>query len=124
MLNKLEKIYLDEKTSFTEVITSWANTKGFEVEKLTDDEDFHDNVQGAVLFHENYNLDKRVSDWRDFFDKFQVPIHKVDLSGTMNVAISHYSLFLERERCKSIAIIGSEDLLKNEKFAQLIDKLV
>ena len=79
-------------------------------------------IDGVVLFHENHNFDKQVAELRDLFDQHQVAMHKIDLSGTMNVALSHLSLFLDRTKCKHVLFLGSENLKDNPKLEVFKEK--
>lgn len=79
-------------------------------------------IDGVVLFHENHNFDKQVAELRDLFDQRQVAMHKIDLSGTMNVALSHLSLFLDRTKCKNVLFLGSENLKDNPKLEVFKEK--
>jgi hypothetical protein len=52
----------------------------------------------------------------------QKPTLNIDINGTIMVAVSNLDLWVERNRCKKIMMIGSNDLLKNpnlERFLQI-----
>ena len=52
----------------------------------------------------------------------QKPTLNIDINGTLMVAVSNLDLWVERNRCKKIMIIGSNDLVKNpnlDRFLQI-----
>ena len=89
----IQTIYLEEKTAFAHNISAWLVSKGFDVIAYDESNEQNEIIDAVVLFHENHNFDKRVAELRDHFDKMQVAMHKIDITGTMNVALSHLSLF-------------------------------
>ena len=55
----------------------------------------------------------------------QKPTLHIDINGTIMVAISNLDLWIERNRCKKIMIIGSNELVKNpslDRFLQISSK--
>lgn len=118
----IQTIYVEEKTAFAASISQWMVEKGFNVVAFEENNESVEPIDAVVLFHENHNFDKRVADLRDHFDKFQIAAHKIDMSGTMNVALSHLSLFFERTKCKHVLFIGSESLKDHPKMEVFKEK--
>lgn len=118
----IQTIYLEDKTAFAASISAWLESKGFTVVSYDGSDQQNETIDGVVLFHENHNFDKHVADLRDHFDKLQVAMHKIDISGTMNVAISHLGLFFDRTKCKHVLFLGSENLKDHPKMEVFREK--
>lgn len=115
-------IFLEEKTAFTTTIETTLLDKGFNVEHIDPLSDDDIPVDALVIFHDNHNLDKHIVEIRDHFEKHQIATHKIDLSGTLNVAISHLGLFLERIKSKKVLFIGSPSLKDHPKLEVFKEK--
>lgn len=107
-------IYLQEKTAFAASVRPSLTDRGFTT--VAFDESQIEYIDGVVLFHDNHNFDKSVAELRDVFETRQVAMHKIDLSGTLNVALSHLSLFFDRTKCKKVLFLGSESLKDHPKM--------
>lgn len=118
----IKTIFTEEKSPFANSINSWLIERGMNVSSFTETDDQMEAIDALVIFHENHNFDKRISELRDTFDKLQVSMHKIDISGTMNVALSHLSLFFERTQCKNVLFIGSENLKDHPKLILFKEK--
>jgi hypothetical protein len=118
----IQTIHLEEKTSFSSIMSNWLVEKGFNVVPFVETQDQIEEIDAVVLFHDNHNFDKRVAELRDLFDRHQVAMHKIDMSGTMNVALSHLSLFFERTKCKNVLFLGSDNLKDNPKLELFKEK--
>lgn len=118
----IQTIHLEVKTSFSAIMSNWLTEKGFNVVPFEETQDQVEQIDAVVLFHDNHNFDKRVAELRDLFDKHQVAMHKIDMSGTMNVALSHLSLFFERTKCKNVLFLGSDNLKDNPKLELFKEK--
>lgn len=115
-------IFLEEKSAFTTTLETTLTEKGFAVEHINPLADGDIPVDAMVIFHDNHNFDKHVIEVRDLFEKHQIAIHKIDLSGTLNVALSHLSLFLERIKCKKVLFIGAPGLKDHPKMEVFKEK--
>lgn len=116
MTAHIQTIYTEEKTAFAASINPWLEAKGFLVEPFEENEETKEKIDAVVIFHDNHNFDKRTSELRDLFELLQAPIHKIDLSGTMNVALSHLGLFFDRTKCKHVLFIASEAMKDHPKM--------
>lgn len=122
MTTHIKTIYTPEKSAFAADIRNWLVERGFNVETFDESDDQVEAIDAVVIFHENHNFDRPVSELRDLFEKRQVAMHKIDMSGTMNVAISHLSLFFERTQCKHVLFLGSEGLKDTPKMQLFKEK--
>ncbi len=125
-MNKLiSSVYVQDNSKFGSSVSAWLTDKGVEMHVFNSEEEANfDSIDTAVIFHENHNFDKSVSDLRDELDQRNIPIHKIDLSGTMNVALTHLALFFERTKCKKALFIGSESLENHPKMDVFKEKLI
>jgi hypothetical protein len=125
-MNKLiSSVYVQENSKFGSSVSAWLSDKGVEMQTFNPEEEANfDLIDAAVIFHDNHNFDKSVSDLRDALDQRNVAVHKIDLSGTMNVALTHLALFIERTSCKKALFIGSESLENHPKMDIFKEKLV
>ena len=115
-------IFLEEKSAFTTTIETTLLEKGFNVELIDALAEGDIPVDALVIFHDNHNLDKHTSEVREHFEKHQIATHKIDLSGTLNVALSHLSLFLERIKSKKVLFIGAPSLKDHPKMEVFKEK--
>ncbi len=115
-------IFLEEKSAFTTTIETTLLEKGFNVEHIDALAEGDIPVDALVIFHDNHNLDKHTSEIREHFEKHQIATHKIDLSGTLNVALSHLSLFLERIKSKKVLFIGAPSLKDHPKMEVFKEK--
>lgn len=116
MTAHIQTIYTEEKTAFAASVNPWLQSIGFVVEPFEESDEIKDKIDAVVIFHDNHNFDKRVTELRDLFEMLQAPIHKIDLSGTLNVALSHLSLFFDRTKCKNVLFVGSETIKDHPKM--------
>lgn len=118
---KVDKIYLKTNSKFSEVITEWASQRTSELitipEKLIESFDLFDSM---LIFNENQTLTKEISEIKFLFDKQQKPVHKIDINGTLMVGMSNLDLWAEQSKCKSLFIIGGEELVKNHNLERYI----
>lgn len=120
---KLDKIYTRGKSKFCNRIENWCTDRAIEYHPFEKDEKLVDEIDGLVIFHEDHNLDSVGIELREVFEKKLKPIHKIDVNGTKQVSISHFGLWLERNSCKQILIIGTDSIVDNESFETLLAKM-
>lgn len=118
----IKTIFTEEKSAFASDIRVWLLDRGFNVESYDESAGQTEMIDGVVLFHENHNFDKHITELRDRFDALQVAMHKIDISGTINVALSHLNLFFERTQCKHVLFLGSNNLNNHPKMELFKEK--
>ena len=47
----------------------------------------------------------------------------IDINGTLQVAVSNFQLWLTTNKCKSVLIVGAEELLENENLDRFLNKI-
>ena len=120
---KVTKAYVQTNSAFAERITEWLIKKKIDVLTFSEKEDNALKViDGLVIFNESKSLSKEIDEMERMAKNNQKPTLNIDINGTIMVAVSNLDLWVERNRCKKIMIIGSNDLLKNpnlERFLQI-----
>ena len=123
---KVTKVYVQTNSSFAEKITEWLQKKKIDVLTFSEKEDNALKViDGLVVFNESKFLPKEIDEMEKVAKNNQKPTLNIDINGTIMVAISNLDLWIERNRCKKIMIIGSNELVKNpnlDRFLQISTK--
>jgi hypothetical protein len=123
---KVTKVYVQTNSSFAEKITEWLQIKNIDVLTFSEKEDNALKViDGLVVFNESKFLPKEIDEMEKVAKNNQKPTLNIDINGTIMVAISNLDLWIERNRCKKIMIIGSNELVKNpnlDRFLQISTK--
>jgi hypothetical protein len=123
MSKLIQSVFFEENVNFGNLVQSWFTAKGFEVKNFNSEmEDAFDLFDSAVIFHENHNFDKNIEELRSLLETYSVATHKIDLSGTMNVAITNFDLFLDLNKSKNLLVIGSDTLVAHPKMDVFIEK--
>jgi hypothetical protein len=118
---KVEKFYLQTHTKFGKVLAEWTESQSVEnVEFHERNLDDISMIDGLVIFTENQSVEKEANEARSAFDAKQKPIHKIDINGTLVAAVSNFSFWIERNNCKTILMIGSDQLVKNPNLERFL----
>jgi hypothetical protein len=120
---KVETILIKPNSPFANAIAEWTAQRQFQsaIFDRTDEPD--EGIDGLVIFSENQELDKESEEIRASFDRKQKPVHKIDINGTLMVAISNLDLWFERNGCKRVLMIGSDSLVKNPNLERVLNSL-
>jgi methylaspartate ammonia-lyase len=123
---KVTKVYVQTNSPFAEKISEWLIIKKIDILTFSEKEDNALKViDGLVIFNESKWLSKEIEEMECMAKNNQKPTLNIDINGTLMVAVSNLDLWVERNRCKKIMIIGSNDLLKNpnlDRFLQLSNR--
>lgn len=118
---KIETIYVIERNKFGKSITEWAEDKRIQVVPTTQKkDDLSELVDGVVLFHENHNFSKDDEDLQDELSRVNIPVHKVDINGTLAATNSNFNMWLDRNRPQAILILGDDDVAKNANLPSFL----
>ena len=118
----LETIYLKSDSTFSTIIAEWATSLGVQ----TVDYDFkseEQQVDGLLLINANQDIEKDLDDIHSLFDLKHFPTQKVDVNGTLQVAVSSFEIWLQKFKCKRLLILGSEKLAENENLTRFLVRL-
>jgi hypothetical protein len=120
---KVTKVYVQTNSAFADKISEWLIKKKIDVLTFSEKEDNALKViDGLVIFNESKSLPKEIEEMERIAKNNQKPILNIDINGTLMVAVSNLDLWVERNRCKKIMTIGSNDLVKNpnlDRFLQI-----
>ena len=119
----LESIYIKPEVQFSAYISEWADKMGITVNefdpKIEDQE-----AEGLLLINANQDIEKEMYDLHNLFDMKHIPTQKIDINGTLQVAVSNFEMWLRNYKCKNILILGSDELIKNENLDRFFKKIV
>jgi hypothetical protein len=120
---KVTQLYFEEST-FGKTISNWAESIGIETAKFDHKtEEQLNQIDGLLLFHENHDIDRVQQELLAAFEQKQRGISKIDINGTLSVAVSNFSLWLDRNKCKTILATGSDALTKNPNLERFLEQL-
>ena len=117
----LETIYLKSDSSFSSLITEWAATLGINTESY----DFKSDeilVDGLLLINENHDIEKEIEEVHAFFDIKHFPTQKIDINGTLQVAVSNFENWMKNFKCKTVLILGSDLLVENDNLDRFLER--
>lgn len=117
----LETIYLKSDSTFSTTISDWASNVGVQTEQY----DFKSDdiiTDGLLVINENQDIEKDVEEIHAFFDKKHFPTQKVDINGTLQVAVTNFEIWMKNFKCKSVLILGSDKLVQNENLARFLER--
>lgn len=121
---KIDKIILRKNGAFSTLLSNWAQEKHFQVEELSEEnENLSEGIDGLVIFNTNQEIDREIAEIRQAFDGKQKPVHNIDINGTLMVGVSNLDLWVERNRCKRILIVGNDALVTNSNLERYLDKI-
>lgn len=118
---QLERIFIRPEHNLGQRLSQWANDHGVITEEY--DPRSEDTPDGLVLINANQDFDKEDIDLHNQFDSKHIPTQKIDINGTLQVAISNFNLWIRSNKCKRILIIGSPTLVENENLERFLDKI-
>ncbi len=121
---KLDNIYLKAGTPFSESINSWSEENANKVNEVKERYDAHIELFDSLLIvSENQSISKENWNLKSLFDKNQKPTYRIDINGTLNVAIANLELWLESNKSKNLLIVGKDEIVKNKNLDRFLEKL-
>lgn len=120
---KIKQVFIRPNTEISKRIAEWTELYGVVCTEISLEEDFEENIDGLVIFNQNQDMDKEMSDIRTLFDNRQKPVLHVDINGTLMVGVSNFSLWLERNGCTNILVIGNDGLLENPNLDRYLSHM-
>ena len=119
MVMSLETIYLKSDSAFSTQLSEWVYTLGVKTEQYDFKSD-EISVDGLLVINANQDIDKDTVEVHAFFDLKHFPTQKVDVNGTLQVAVSNFQNWMRNFKCKNILILGSDDLINNENLDRFL----
>jgi hypothetical protein len=105
------------------VLKDWTEQQGIELVSPESKQELIDQTQGLVVLHENHTFSKEMQETMDLFEKNHKPIHKVDINGTLSAISGNLLMWLDLNKVKTLALIGGEELEKNENLQRFLEKV-
>ena len=119
----VDSIILKAKKNFSNSISTWAISNCNDLRQLTNKELDITTIDSLLIFTQNQILTQDISDNRAQFDKLQKPILHIDINGTLSVGISNLELWIERNKCRSILILGADELVSNVNLERFLNSI-
>ncbi|PWL27286.1 MAG: hypothetical protein DCO96_11095 [Fluviicola sp. XM-24bin1] len=117
----LQTILTRTENNFGQRLIEWSASRGIATEDF--DPRSEELPDGMLLINANQDFIKEDIELHDQFDKKHIPTQKIDINGTLQVAISNFNLWLTSNKCQRVLIIGSDDLLQNENLERFLEKI-
>lgn len=118
---QLDLILLRPDSAFGKRISDWASGHNIATEEYDQrSEEFPD---GMILVNSNQDFEREDLDLHTLFDNKHIPTQKIDLNGTLQVAVSNFELWLRTYKCRKVLIVGSDDLCNNENLDRFLSKI-
>ena len=120
---KIETLYIKPDSAFSAYVKNWAEQAGVPVQdyelKMVDDQ----IADGLLLVNENQDIPKDLYDFHTYFDHRHIPTQKIDVNGTLQVALTSFDMWLSSNKCKKILILGADNLVKNDNLERFFSKV-
>ncbi len=121
---KLDNIFLKASTPFSDSINSWSEENANKVNEVKERYDAQIELFDSLLIiSENQSISKENWNLKSLFDKNQKPTYRIDINGTLNVAIANLELWLESNKSKNLLIVGKDEIVKNKNLDRFLEKL-
>ncbi len=120
---KVERVYVKPGAELSNRLMSWASINNLESNEISLEENFDELIDGLVIFNQNQDVDRDLLEIRKVFDDRQKPVQRIDINGTLMVGVSNFSLWLERNGCRNILMVGSDQLCENPNLDRYLEHL-
>lgn len=117
----LNSIYLQSESEFSKYIADWAQANNVNTSDY--DQKSEELPEGLLLINANQDIERDHHDIHTLFDKKHIPTQKIDVNGTLQVAVSNMEMWLNNFKCKNILILGSDSLMKNDNLGRFFDRI-
>jgi hypothetical protein len=119
----VDSIILNANKNFSNSIAPWALSNCNDLLQLSNRNIDITVIDSLLIFTQNQILTQDISDHRAQFDKLQKPILHIDINGTLAVGVSNLDLWIERNKCRSILILGADELLSNINLERFLNSI-
>ncbi len=121
---KIVHLYSINKGAFSDAMQLWADANRIPLDEHAMNEALLELVDGALIFHINHNLSKDILELLGIVEEHNLPTHKIDVNGTLAATVSNFTMWLERNKAKSILVLGGEDVASSENLHRFLGSLV
>ena len=119
---KVTSISILASNKFSTKVQIWAASVATEVLSVADkNADFFEGTDSLLIFNQYQELGQEVLEIKSRYDKQQKPVHKIDINGTLRVAITNFDLWLDSTKSKNLMVIGAEELADNLNLDRYLD---
>ncbi|MFT5860573.1 MAG: mannose/fructose/N-acetylgalactosamine-specific phosphotransferase system component IIB [Flavobacteriaceae bacterium] len=119
----LNTVYLTEGSKFSTFIGEWAQMMEITVAPYSFKASEDQLPDGLLLINENQDIRKDMDEIHTHFDTKHIPTQKIDLNGTLQVAINNIKRWVESNKCKEVLIIGADNVVKNENLVRFLKSI-
>lgn len=119
----LETIYLSAESPFSNYIREWATRMGVEVNAYADKQGEEGTPDGLLLINENQDIRKDIDEIHTLFDLKHIPTQKIDINGTLQVAVNSFKMWMGSNKCTNILFLGADDIVKNENLERFLNRI-
>lgn len=119
----LETIFLKDGGQFHDYVTEWADTRGIEIVSYEFKPSEDQEPDGLLLVNENQDITREIGEIYALFDRKHLPTQKVDINGTLQVAINSFRIWADKNKCKRVLVLGDNELVKNENLERFFSSL-
>lgn len=120
---KIQQLIIRPNTTFSKRVSEWAVENNIECLEVQLEDDFEEHIDGLVIFNQNQDMEREALDIRKLFDDRQKPVQRIDINGTLMVGVSNFSLWIERNGCKRILMIGADKLCENPNLERYLSHM-
>lgn len=118
----IDILYLKPETSLSTILNEWAAESGVVVEDYDVKMDEH-IADGLLLITENQDLDRELDELHSLFDAKHLPTQKIDINGTLQVAVTNFNMWLRNNKCRKILMLGTDKVTQNENLQRFLDRI-
>lgn len=118
---KVNSIFVESHSKFSKYISEWAASGSIDI--LNYDHKSDELPDGLLLINANQDIDKDHILIHTMFSKKHIPTQRIDVNGTLQVAVSNVDMWLNNFKCKNILVIGSDSLLVNENLDRFFARI-
>lgn len=118
----LDKIYIKSDSAFSNYLMEWAAKMDIATEEYDVKAADH-SADGLLLINANQDITRDIDELHSLFDEKHIPTQKIDVNGTLQVAVSNLELFLKNNKCSKVLIVGSDDLIQNENLDRFFNRI-
>lgn len=119
----LEAIFLKGGGQFSDYVREWADTRGIEVVSYEFKPNQDQEPHGLLLVNENHDITKEIGEVYSLYDRKHIPTQKIDINGTLQVAMNSFRMWADKNKCERVLILGDNDLVKNENLERFFSNL-
>lgn len=120
----LKTVYIKPNSEFSTYIRTWAEQIGVTVEEYEVRMNEDQQADGLLLINENQDIPRELYDIHTYFDDRHIPTQKIDVNGTLQVAISSMQMWLKNFKCQKVLIMGSDNLIKNDNLDRFFNRII